>query len=92
MKYKRVFIIDPERCHFYKGEWIERGHTTLVNEQSLEDRMLDLEIQFGELNKLLVDVWAHFQPLPTPEDQEMVNKIMKLCQDMHDELYKDAIT
>jgi hypothetical protein len=86
MVIKKVFVPEPEMCYFYKGKWVERGYNKYVDDGTIEDRMLDLELQFRELNSLLIDIWGHYQPEMSDEMRESLGKIMKLCRDYSEEI------
>ena len=86
MTLKRVFVVDPDRCYFYKGAWIQRGHTEVRDDATIEERVSDLEIHFYELNNLLISIWGYFQPPKSPEEQVLVDQLMKFCRDTHEKL------
>jgi len=83
---KKIFVPEPDMCYFYKGKWVERGYNRYVNTRTIIERVEDLENQFNELNKLLIDIWGNYQPEMSIEMKESLGEIMKLCRDYSDEL------
>ena len=63
----------------------------MKTERYLEDRVRYLELHFAELNDLLIEIWGHFQPPSSPEEQVLVGKLMKLCRDLSEEIYERDI-
>ena len=82
MPIKKVFKPNPDWCYFEKGKWIERGYKTWVDaDNTLEERIFNLELHFSELNDLLIECWGNYQPEMSPEMKSLVDKIMLVARD-----------
>ena len=56
-----------------------------MTDRTIEQRVLDIEIHLSEINDLLIELWGHYQPELSSEEQAIVDKLMKLCRDRYEE-------